>query len=44
MNEIAELIREFGYPILIVYVFSIVIFLGFFGWVVKKFLDNFKNF
>jgi hypothetical protein len=44
MTEIVELIREFGYPILIIGGLSMFAFLGVFVWFAKHLFDEFKNF
>ena len=43
MNEIMELIREFGYPVLIMGAVMWFSALGFFVWFTKKLLDDMKD-
>lgn len=43
MNEIIELIREFGYPTLIIGAVMWFSFLGVFVWFAKKLFDSMKG-
>ena len=44
MNEIIELVREFGYPILVLYGVVTLVGFGIFVWFAKKIFDSFNNF